>query len=103
MDRLNKAKADLLYSAVDSSNGFYTCPVQPSSRSRMNVVFTIKGGDERLEKEFVKEAEARGMVGLAGHRSVGGLRASIYNATTIDQVQQLRDFMTEFQAREIRR
>ena len=63
----------------------------------MNVVFRIAGGDEAVEKQFVKEATAAGLIGLAGHRSVGGIRASLYNAVTLDAVEALVSFMREFE------
>src|SRR5262249_535421 len=72
IERRNEAKAKLLYDAIDSSGGYYVCPVEKSSRSRMNVVFRVAGGDEAKEKKFAKEAEAAGLVGTPGHRSVGG-------------------------------
>jgi phosphoserine aminotransferase len=92
----NAAKAKLLYDALDAG-GFYTCPVEKSSRSKMNVVFRIAGGDEAVEKQFVKEATAAGMIGLGGHRSVGGIRASLYNAVTLDAVEALVRFMRDFE------
>lgn len=95
--RLNEEKAALLYGAIDSSNGFYVCPVEKSSRSKMNVVFRAAGGDEAAEKEFIKGAKVAGLVGLGGHRSVGGMRASLYNAVTISGVQGLVGFMRDFQ------
>jgi phosphoserine aminotransferase len=95
--RSNEAKARLLYDAIDSSNGYYVCPVEKSSRSRMNVVFRVAGGDEAKEKKFAAAAEAAGIVGTPGHRSVGGMRASLYNAVTSEAVQALVQFMREFQ------
>jgi phosphoserine aminotransferase len=92
----NEAKAKLLYDTIDLS-GYYRCPVETDSRSRMNIVFRIAGGNESVENEFVKEAAAAGLVGLAGHRSVGGIRASLYNAVTLGAVEALVSFMREFQ------
>ena len=92
----NEAKAKLLYDAIDSSSGYYVCPVEKASRSRMNVVFRVAGGDEAKEKKFAKEAEASGIVGTPGHRSVGGMRVSLYNAVTLEAVQALVSFMREF-------
>ena len=92
----NAAKAKLLYDAIDAGN-FYACPVEKSSRSKMNVVFRVAGGDEAVEKQFVKEATVAGLIGLAGHRSVGGIRASLYNAVSLDAVETLVRFMTDFQ------
>lgn len=94
MEKTNIAKANLLYAAIDASEGFYHCPVAKSDRSRMNVPFTLK--DTSLEGEFLKQADARGLLQLKGHRSVGGMRASIYNAMPLAGVQALVDFMNEF-------
>jgi len=94
MEKINIAKANLLYSAIDASNGFYNCPVALANRSRMNVPFTLK--DANLDADFLKQADARGLLQLKGHRSVGGMRASIYNAMPIEGVQALVDFMNEF-------
>jgi phosphoserine aminotransferase len=96
IEKRNEAKAKLLYDTIDSSSGYYTCPVEKPSRSRMNVVFRVAGGDEAIEKKFGKEAEAAGIVGTPGHRSVGGMRISLYNAVTLDAVQALVTFMREF-------
>ena len=98
VQRKNEEKADLLYNFVDAS-GFYRAPVEKQDRSRMNVVIRIKEGDEELEKKFAKESEAAGLSGLKGHRSAGGLRASIYNAMGIEGVSALVAFMKEFQKR----
>jgi len=98
MEKRNDAKAELLYGAIDAS-GYYSCPVEKESRSKMNVVFRVADGDEAIEKEFAREATAAGFVGLAGHRSVGGMRASIYNAVTIEAVEALVQFMGEFERR----
>jgi phosphoserine aminotransferase len=97
IERRNEAKAKLLYDAIDSSGGYYSCPVETASRSRMNVVFRVGGGDEAKEKKFGKEAEAAGIVGTPGHRSVGGMRVSLYNAVPLEAVQALVSFMREFQ------
>ena len=96
LEKRNKAKKDLLYKAIDASD-FYTNPIQPSARSWMNVTFRL--GDEALEKAFLAEAQKANMVGLAGHRSVGGIRASIYNAMGEDACQALADLMADFAAR----
>jgi phosphoserine aminotransferase len=95
MERRNVAKARLLYEYLDGSR-FYANPVAPQDRSRMNVPFTLK--DAALDEAFLKGAEQRGMVQLKGHRSVGGMRASIYNAMPIEGVQQLVAYMKEFEA-----
>lgn len=97
IEQCNEAKARLLYGAMEG-NGYYSCPIENASRSRMNVVFRVAGGDEAIEKKFVAEAAARGFIGLAGHRSVGGIRASIYNAVSLEAVQALVNFMREFES-----
>lgn len=96
IEKRNAAKAKLLYDAIDAS-GYYTCPVERESRSVMNVVFRVAGGDETVEAKFVKEASAARIAGVKGHRSVGGMRASIYNAVTEESVQALVSFMREFE------
>lgn len=88
-------KASLIYDVIDSSGGYYRSPVDPACRSRMNIVFRME--NERLEKKFLAETDEAGMLGLKGHRSVGGLRASIYNALPIEDVHALADLMKEFQ------
>ncbi|HBD20032.1 MAG TPA: 3-phosphoserine/phosphohydroxythreonine transaminase [Arenimonas sp.] len=97
MGERNGRKASLLYSAIDGSGGFYRNTVQPSARSWMNVPFFLP--DETREKAFLKEAEAAGLLGLKGHRAVGGIRASIYNAMPEAGVQALVDFMADFARR----
>src|ERR1700726_4992578 len=92
----NDAKAKLLYDTIEDG-GFYSCPIERESRSKMNVVFRVAGGDESIEKQFAKEAAATGLVGTPGHRSVGGMRISLYNAVTLEAVQALTIFMREFQ------
>jgi len=94
MEKTNIAKSRLLYDAIDTSNGFYLCPVNKADRSRMNVPFTLK--DANLDGEFLKQADARGLLQLKGHRSVGGMRASIYNAMPLEGVQALVNFMDDF-------
>ena len=98
IERRNENQAQLLYDTIDSTD-FYTCPVARQDRSKMNVVFRIQNGNEALEKNFLEEAPAAGLSGLKGHRSVGGLRASIYNAQTFAAVYALVGFMKEFEAR----
>ena len=90
----NQAKADLLYNAIDASN-FYSAPVAKADRSVMNVPFTL--ADDALDSDFLTQTEARGMFNLKGHRSVGGMRASIYNAVSMESVQALVNFMSEFE------
>lgn len=94
MEARNQEKAETLYSFIDAS-GFYSNPVAPASRSWMNVPFLVPEKD--LEQPFVAEATAAGLTNLAGHRSVGGMRASIYNAMPLAGVQALVDFMAEFE------
>jgi phosphoserine aminotransferase len=95
MEQKNVEKAKILYDYLDSTD-FYRNPVARSDRSRMNVPFTLK--DAGLDEEFLKGAKTRGMVQLKGHRSVGGMRASIYNAMPIEGVRALVEYMKEFAA-----
>lgn len=97
VEKKNMKKAQVLYDAIDGSNGFYRSPVEKSVRSLMNVPFTLEKSE--LEGEFVKEAAKEGMVQLKGHRSVGGMRASIYNAMPLAGVEKLVAFMKDFQAK----
>uniref|UniRef100_A0AAV2MP59 Phosphoserine aminotransferase n=1 Tax=Knipowitschia caucasica TaxID=637954 RepID=A0AAV2MP59_KNICA len=98
MEKLNRDKSSLIYDIIANSDGFYVCPVEPSCRSRMNVPFRLRTeeGDEALEKEFLDGAAKRGMISLKGHRSVGGIRASLYNAVTLQDTEALAAFMKEF-------
>lgn len=91
---MNRKKAALIYDAIDNSGGFYRGCVNPDSRSDMNITFRLE--TEELEKEFVKASEKEGFVGLKGHRSVGGLRASVYNAVPYESCKALVDFMEHF-------
>ena len=93
MEKTNRAKAKLLYDALDASS-FYSSPVAVENRSLMNIPFTLK--DAALDDEFIKGAKARGMVQIKGHRSVGGMRASIYNAMPYEGAAALADFMEKF-------
>ncbi len=95
----NEAKAKRLYDAIDQSNGFYVGHAREDSRSLMNVSFNIKDKDSDLEARLVKESEEAGMIGLKGHRSVGGLRASIYNAMSMEGVEALVALMQDFSKR----
>jgi phosphoserine aminotransferase len=97
VEKNNAKKAGLLYDTIDASGGYYMCPVEKSVRSLMNVPFTLRRSE--LEKTFVEEAAKEGMVQLKGHRSVGGMRASIYNAMPLAGVEKLVAFMKDFQAR----
>jgi phosphoserine aminotransferase len=97
MEAAAEERAGLIYAAIDDSDGFYTNPIERSSRSNMNIVFRI--ADHDLEPQFVAEAADKGMPGLKGHRSVGGCRASVYNAMPIAGAEALSEFMVEFKAR----
>jgi phosphoserine aminotransferase len=97
IEKRNEAKARTLYDAIDASR-IYSCPVEKDSRSRMNAVFRIAGGDEALEKKFNQQAAEAGFVGVGGHRSVGGMRVSLYNAVPLEGVESLVQFMREFNA-----
>lgn len=96
LEKVAAEKAGLLYRVIDESEGFYRNPADHKVRSHMNVVFRLP--EEALEKRFLKEAETRDMIGLRGHRSVGGCRASLYAALPMSSVEVLADFMVEFQA-----
>jgi phosphoserine aminotransferase len=96
MERRNTKKAELLYAAIDGSGGFYTCPAEKASRSVMNVVYRLP--NEELDAKFVSEANKAGLVGLKGHRQVGGIRASIYNAMSVEGVEKLCEFMQRFRS-----
>jgi phosphoserine aminotransferase len=93
--RTNSAKAKIVYGAIEQSGGFYRGHAAPESRSKMNVTFRLPS--EELEKLFARQAEAQGLSGLKGHRSLGGIRASIYNAFPLEGADALAGFMREFQ------
>ena len=93
MKKRNEKKAKLLYDYLDSQN-YYIAPVEKQSRSMMNVTFVT--GNEELDKKFAKQASEQGLINLKGHRSVGGMRASIYNAMPYEGVEKLVAFMQEF-------
>jgi len=97
IEKRNRDKAAKLYGVIDANAGFYRCPVEPQSRSVMNVVFRLP--TEQQEEALVAEAKKRGMVGLKGHRSVGGIRVSTYNAVEPAWVDALVELMKEFAAR----
>ncbi len=97
MEAAAREKAGLLYDAIDGSDGFYRSPVDEASRSLMNVVYRLPS--EALEDEFLAEADSRGLVNLRGHRSVGGVRASLYNAMPMAGAEALADFMQDFRLR----
>lgn len=94
IEKVNIAKANLLYDYLDQTD-FYYNPIQPAYRSRMNIPFRLR--DEALNEVFLKAADTRGLLQLKGHRSVGGMRASIYNAMPVEGVQALVEFMQEFE------
>ena len=97
MEREVVDKADRVYRTIDASGGFYRGHAQKSARSRMNVTFRLPS--EQLEKDFAQQATSEGLDGLKGHRSVGGLRASLYNALPLEAVDALVAFMRDFQRR----
>ncbi len=94
MEEHNAAKAAEVYKAIDTSGGFYRCPVDKDVRSLMNLVFRLPSED--LEKRFISQATEEGFLGLKGHRSVGGCRASLYNAMPLEGARALGEFMNEF-------
>ena len=97
MEKLADERSSLIYGAMEKNPEFYRCPVPAHCRSKMNVVFRLPSED--LEKKFIAEVTAQGMSGLKGHRSVGGCRASIYNAMPIEGAKALADFMGQFAAK----
>ncbi len=99
-EKRNNEKAAILYDAIDSSDILY-CPIPEKDRSAMNVVFRHKDHDETLEKQLISEAKAAGFDGIKGHRSVGGLRASIYNAQTKENIEQFANFIAEFSIKSV--
>ena len=96
VDRCARAKAEVLYAAIEESGGFYAGHAERGSRSAMNVTFRLPSAE--LYARFVAEADERGLAGLKGHRSVGGIRASIYNAMPLESAERLADFMRRFHA-----
>ena len=96
-EKISIIKSGHLYNAIDASGGFYDCPVEGESRSRMNVVFRLPSSE--LESKFVVEAAELGFVNLEGHRSVGGMRASIYNSMPMEGAEKLATFMDDFRSR----
>lgn len=97
LEKRSEEKSRLVYDAIEASGGFYRSPVDPAVRSHTNVVWRLPS--EELEKQFVAEATARALVGLKGHRSVGGIRASLYAATEMPSVEALVEFMHDFAAK----
>ncbi|HXX70977.1 MAG TPA: 3-phosphoserine/phosphohydroxythreonine transaminase [Candidatus Acidoferrum sp.] len=96
LEARNAIKAKLLYDTLDASQ-YYRCPVEKGSRSKMNAIFRVAGGDEAIESKFAKQAQEAGLVGVKGHRSVGGMRVSLYNAVGLEAVEALVSFMREFE------
>ena len=94
MEKLNATKKDLLYSTIDAAPDFYNGTAEKDSRSWMNV--TMRLPTEELESKFIAAAEKEGLLGLKGHRSVGGIRFSIYNAVSLENIQRIVDFMNKF-------
>ncbi len=97
IEKMNAEKAKIIYDVIDKSKGFYKGHAQPDSRSRMNLTFRL--ANEQLEDKCANEATAKGLIGLKGHRSVGGMRASLYNAVTIEGTKALAEFLKDFQAK----
>jgi len=95
VEKTNREKAKLVYDAIDKSKGYYKGHAKPDSRSIMNITFRL--ASEELETKFADESKKAGFIGLKGHRSVGGLRASLYNAVTLEGTRKLVEFMKEFQ------
>jgi phosphoserine aminotransferase len=94
MEKRNNEKGQWLYGVIDKHAGFYKCPVEKDSRSLMNVVFRLPS--EQLEDAFVKQGKAAGFVGMKGHRSVGGIRISMYNAIGPEVIKELVRYMEDF-------
>jgi len=99
MEEINCRKAGIVYEALDASGGFYRGHAEAACRSLMNVTFRLP--NEEMEKTFVAEARSRGMIELKGHRSVGGIRASLYNAVTVEAAEALAEFLREFRAKHV--
>lgn len=97
MGKVNDAKQKSLYSAIDGSGGYYTCPVNKDDRSWMNVVFRLPSVE--LEEKFIKDAKAAGIIQVKGYRTVGGIRLSEYNAVSLDNVKTTVQFMEDFKAK----
>jgi phosphoserine aminotransferase len=95
IEKLNRKKAKIIYDVIDKSKGFYKGHAKPDSRSLMNITFRLP--NEELEQKCVSEAKQKELIGLKGHRSVGGMRASIYNAMPIEGAEKLAEFLKEFQ------
>jgi len=94
VEKVNRAKKDLLYGAIDAAPDFYKSAVDKDSRSWMNV--TMRMANEELENKFIADANKEGLLGIKGHRSVGGIRFSIYNAVSLEDIQKTVDFIDRF-------
>lgn len=102
MEQKSATKSKLVFDVINASEDFYSMPVDSRFRSRVNIPFRILPGRENsedLEGKFLKEAAGEGLLALKGHRSVGGLRASLYNAVSVEQTRRLADFMVKFMER----
>ncbi len=97
VEKANREKADILYRLIDNSGGYFRGHARPDSRSLMNVTFRLP--TEELEKKCAEEATKQGFIGIKGHRSVGGMRVSLYNAVTVEAAQKVADFLSDFQQR----
>jgi len=97
LEKVSIEKSKLVYDMIDNSNGFYSSKIDKNCRSRVNIPFRIAGGDDALEKKFLDESAKRGMLQLKGHRSVGGIRVSLFNAIRLDEAKDFVSFMLEFQ------
>lgn len=95
IEERNKVKAKLIYDVIDESDGFYKGHAEKASRSRMNVTFNLANAD--MEKDFVAKAKENDFIGVKGHRLVGGLRVSLYNAVTPEAAETLAEFMKEYE------
>lgn len=95
IEKRNKKKSSIVYGLIDKSNGFYKGHAEPSSRSHMNVTFRLPS--EELEAECINQAKGKGFVGIKGHKSVGGMRISLYNAVTVEAAERVSEFLKEFQ------
>lgn len=94
IEKRNRRKKEVIYAAIDESDGFYRGTVRPDSRSWMNA--TLRLDSEELEAKFIAEAKSAGFVGLKGHRSVGGIRVSMYNFVPVEACEKLAEFMRDF-------
>ena len=94
MENNNRKKKDAIYNLIDANPDYFCAPVRENSRSWMNIVLRLSSED--LEQKFISEAKAEGLIGLKGHRSVGGIRVSLYNAMTLEGAEKVAEFMENF-------